>query len=186
MAGALANILSAILAAGIPQTSVPDGVQTPPAPTVASQAFDAWEMRCETMPGMQPVTRCGVLSSITTKSSANDRTVVAVVMVRRVPGSERLQLSIDLPNVVWLPTGVALLDATSRERVRLPFVTCEHTICQAGTILSAAEVDELADAGEALTAVYDLKTRQQVKLRFSMRGFVQALSALKGLVTNRP
>lgn len=178
MMGTAARAFPAVLAAMLSQPSLGEVPQARPAPVVTTQTFEAWQMRCETMAGAQPATRCGAVSSITVKSPTGASSVVAVVMARRVPGTDSLQLSMELPNMVWLPPGVVLLDDANRERARLPFVTCEQAACQAGDILSKAGAEELLAAGDALTAVYELKTRQQVKLRFSMKGFSQALSAL--------
>jgi invasion protein IalB len=170
-AGVLLTVAAAPAWAGPVAAAAPAQTAAP----ASSQAFDAWTFQCGTDAGRR---LCRVYTSVTVKADNGERVLATVVSVRETPEPGRMQISARLPLTVWLPTGVKLNTPTGEEIVSLPFVACSPQGCEAGAVLSDAQLGKLRAGAEAASATYQLQTRQQVKLDFSMRGFDAALQAM--------
>src|SRR5690606_35115534 len=116
--------------------------QAAPAAVTATD-YEAWSLRCEAR--AQRV--CGVTQTVTVKGPDGKEGIATVILLRRIPGSDKLQLSLDLPLSVLLPDGVRLLDAGDKDILRLPFIACRPAGCEAGVVITAAQADALAHAG---------------------------------------
>jgi len=144
---------------------------------VAATDYEAWSLRCEARPAAAAKT-CGLTQTVTVKGPDGKDGVAMVVLLRQVGGSDKLQLSLNLPITVLLPDGVRLLDASDKEVLRLPFIACRPAGCEAGAVITAKQAEALA-TGEHAAAVYPLQTGKTVKLGFSLKGFAAGLKALK-------
>lgn len=147
------------------------------APEVAAETlrYEAWTLRCEARADLKV---CGAMSTITLKDQDGNPEIAMVAMLRSIPRSDKFQLSIDLPLSVWLPSGVSLTDSKGKELLRLPFLACHSKGCQAGAIVTRDQIKPLIEAGDPLTAVYQLQIHKRVQLGFSMKGFAEAYAEL--------
>lgn len=146
-----------------------------PAANGVDKTFEAWSLQC---PPEGVKASCRVASSITVQAASGERQVATVVSVRPVAQAGRMQVSMQLPLTVWLPTGVTLKAADGGDIVTLPFVACSPRSCEAGAVLTAEQMARLKGEADRASAVYQLQTREQVKLDFSMKGFAPAVTAM--------
>src|SRR5690606_2182068 len=72
---------------------------------VAATDYEAWSLRCEARPAAAAKT-CGLTQTVTVKGPDGKDGVAMVVLLRQVGGSDKLQLSLNLPITVLLPDGV--------------------------------------------------------------------------------
>ena len=145
-------------------------------PAVQSQAFEAWTLEC--LEG-QPAATCRVSTSITVQTPTGERAVAAAIGLRPVTGTDRMQISVQVPVGVMLQPGVTLSGPDGAAIARLSFVVCSPQACEAGAVLDAAQLQGLLAAAERATAQYVLAGDQQARLDFSMKGFAPAVAALK-------
>lgn len=154
-------------------------VQTPPAAAPQTVVHGAWETQCMPATPPQPgVSVCRVASSITVPIADGQRAVAAVVVVQGAPQAGGVQLSVQLPNSVWLPSGVRVETATGELVAQLPFMVCGAQACEAGVALTQDQWRQVATTSVSLSLRYDLQGGNSAKLDFSMDGFTAATTAV--------
>lgn len=142
--------------------------------------FQAWILRCETRQEPKPaVTLCGLVSVVKAQNEAGQSAVLTSIMLRRLPGAEKYQLSFDLPLGVMLQPGARIADAHDAEIVQIPFIACRTHGCEAGAVLTPEQLNALLASTDKSSVSYDLQNRKSIKLAFSMAGFKSAYEALK-------
>ena len=83
-----------------------------------------------------------------------------------------------LPIIVWLPTGVTLRDGKDKDLARLEFLACHGDSCEAGNALSGTQLGDIRKAGDEIFAFYQAQTGQNVKIGFGLKGYGAALDAM--------
>ncbi|WP_158085589.1 invasion associated locus B family protein [Henriciella aquimarina] len=162
---------AASIVAGLVLAAAPSFAEGAASPAAGEKTvYDAWISQCS-KPG-DPHS-CRVYSPVTVKADNGENVLTSVISTRLVKGQDTLQVSVQLPNTVWLPTGVTLSGEEGEPLEPLPFVVCGPQSCEAGRVLSAEERN-LVEQEDALTAKYRLQTDQDVQLKFSMQGFNEA------------
>ncbi len=151
------------------------------APVGAPQTvvYGAWETQC--MPSTPPqagASTCRVASSITVPVADGQRAVAAVVLVQGAPQAGGVQLVVQLPNSVWLPSGVRLETAAGELVAQLPFMVCGAQACEAGVALTQDQWRQVSGSPVSLSLRYDLQGGNGAKLDFSMDGFTAATTAV--------
>lgn len=147
---------------------------------VSETAFDAWILRCETRKAPAPSEkRCGMMSMVKAQDQTGKTAILTSILLRPVSGTGNYQLSFDLPLGVMLQPGARITDAQDKEIVRLPFIACRATGCEAGTILTPAQMGALLASTDKSAVSYDLQNRKSIKMAFSMAGFKTAYEALR-------
>ncbi len=153
-----------------------------PAIKTRETAHKAWMMRCETRTDPKPdVTLCGLVSTVTAQIKDENRsTILTKILLRPAPAQQgAYQLSFELPLGVLLPAGALVADAQGKEIARLPFILCRQNGCEAGGVLSAAQLGHWRGTGEKASVVYDLPSGKRVKIDFSMAGMEEAFTQLQ-------
>jgi invasion protein IalB len=168
---ALAAFTAATLApasAGAPDV---DATETP---------YQAWILRCETRKAPQPsVTLCGLMSVVKAKDETGRSAILTSIMLRPVPGTKNVQLSFSLPLAVMLQPGAKVSNAQDKEIVHLPFIACRSQGCEAGAVLTQAQLDGFLASSDQNSVSYDLQNRKSLNLAFSMSGFKDAFEHLQ-------
>lgn len=170
------------LAAGVLALSLLDAgaqaAEPKPAVQSATTQVQDWSLRCDTRADAKPPVKiCGLMSTVTVKDQAGKEGVATVIVLRSVPGGDKLQLSMELPLSVLLPDGVKLQDNSDKEVLRLPFMACRPSACEAGAIITADQAAGLT-RGDYASALYMLQTGKAVQLGFSTKGLAEGLRRL--------
>ena len=172
-------LAASLLALAQAQAAAPPAAPNAPI-TTEETPYQAWMMRCETRAQPQPeTTLCGVTSTVTAQVQENEQPVILTKILLRPAKEGAYQLSFELPLAVLLPAGAQLTDAQGEEIIRLPFITCQQTGCEAGAVLTPEQLQQWLTSPEKATVFYSLSNGKRMKLDFSMAGMDQAFAHLE-------
>jgi len=160
-------LAAALLGSGAPALAQ-DAAPVQPAETTAT--YQDWLMRC-VAPADQPRT-CEVVQTLQMEGQG----VVATIAVGRATTDSPLLVVIQVPQGVWLPSGITLKIAKDGEPLLLEYKRCGQ-ICIAEATLDAAVVDSMKAAVEAGGFTFQDGAQREVALPVSFNGFSSALDA---------
>ena len=142
--------------------------------------YQAWVLRCETLRAAKPPrTLCGLVSTVSVKNEGGQPTIVTRIMLRPAQTGKGYQMAFELPLGVLLPPGAQVADGAGKPVVRLPFVACRPTSCEAGAVLTDEQTAQLRASADKGMVFYELQNGKTMKLEYSMAGFAAALDQLK-------
>lgn len=176
-------LLALTAAAPLPAPAAPPvaaPARTAPDVDARETRYQAWVLRCETLRTAKPPrTLCGLVSTVSVKKEGGQPTIVTRIMLRPTQAGQGYQMAFELPLGVLLQPGAQVADGAGKPIVRLPFVACRPTSCEAGAVLTDEQTARLRAATDKAMVFYDLQNGQTMKLEYSMAGFTAALDALK-------
>lgn len=141
---------------------------TQPAETTAT--YQDWVMRCIS-PADKPRT-CEIVQNLQIKGKG----VVASIAVGRTEPKAPIIIVIQVPQGVWLPTGIKFQIGEGTNPLHLEYKRCVQ-VCGAETQLDAAMLGRMKSATENGNFSFDDGTRHTVSLPVSFKGFAAALDA---------
>lgn len=159
--------------------------QTPGnAVSTTSASYGNWLLRCESRQvETKTVKACEVSTNVTVKGENGASGTAAVVAFGRHPDKEGWQVALQLPIIVWLPTGAKLDIGDEAPLVDANFVACRPTLCSAGATVADSVIARLRSATTDLSINYRAQTQQAVKVTLPVNGLSDALTALSNEVT---
>ena len=166
-----------LLVLAMAQTAAAQAPNNPISTTSAS--YGNWQLRCESRKvEARTVKACEVSTNVMVKADNGTSGTAAIVAFGRHPDKEGWQVALQLPIIVWLPTGAKLGIGDEAPLVEASFVACRPTLCSAGATVADAVIARLRAATSDLTVAYRAQTQQAVKVTLSVKGLPEALAAL--------
>ena len=147
--------------------------------STTSASYGNWLLRCESRKvEAKTVKACEVSTNVTVKGENGASGTAAIVAFGRYPDKEGWQVALQLPIIVWLPTGAKLGIGDEAPLVEASFVACRPTLCSAGATADDAVMARLRSATTDLSVNYRAQTQQAVKVTLPVNGLADALAAL--------
>lgn len=149
------------------------------AASTTSASYGNWLLRCESRKvEAKTVKACEVSTNVTVKGENGASGTAAIVAFGRYPDKEGWQVALQLPIIVWFPTGAKLGIGDEAPLVEASFVACRPTLCSAGATAGDAVMARLRSATTDLSVNYRAQTQQAVKVTLPVNGLADALAAL--------
>lgn len=152
--------------------------------STTSATYGNWLLRCESRKvETRTVKACEVSTNVTVKGENGASGTAAIVAFGRHPDKEGWQVALQLPIIVWLPTGAKLGIGDEAPLVDATFVACRPTLCSAGATVGDTVIARMRSATTDLTVNYRAQTQQAVKVTLPINGLSEALTALGKEIT---
>ena len=163
--------LLTILAGALLLAAVDAAAAQTPQQTTAT--YEDWIVRCETVAGPPPKKNCEMVQS----TQMQGQGVISQVAVGRPIKGQPVKIVVQLPNGVWLPTGVKLVAGASD-----PGLTATFKRCLAGCFADFEIKDETIKKFRSMTEPGHIQFKdgatKDVSLPLSFKGFGAAFDAL--------
>ncbi|MDQ0349207.1 invasion associated locus B family protein [Ancylobacter vacuolatus] len=161
-----------------PRPAAPAAVRPAPAaaaadpsqPAETTATYQDWQMRCVT-PADQP-RACEVIQKLQVQGQG----LVATIAVGRADPKSPMLIVIQVPQGVWLPSGITLKVGANGKPLPLEYKRCAQ-VCVAEATLDAATVQSMKTAAEAGSFIFQDGAQRDVALPVSFKGFAPALDA---------
>lgn len=142
----------------------------PNQPAATTATYQDWLVRCVTQAETGRV--CEVVQNLQMQGQG----LVASIAVGRTDPKAPMSLVIQVPQGVWLPTGVKFLISEKSKPLALEYKKCAQA-CVAEVQLDAATVQAMKTATENGSFTFDDGAKRAVSLPISFKGFAPALDA---------
>ena len=151
-------------------------------PRVQSERFDDWFYRCVTpeagKDNAQPQPQCEVVQIAQTKQGRETVNLLTVSVSEIVQDKKKSTvITVLAPQNVYLPGGLGL-SIDEQNKVALQYRNCNNAGCWIQHTLDSKTLDALK-SGQAGFANIHLINGQNLNIKFSLRGFKEALKALQ-------
>lgn len=181
MHASLKLVGAALLAAGI-FSGTAEAQQAQPAPArPAAPAADPSQPAATTATYQDWLVRCvsqesGKVCEVVQNLQVQGQGVVASIAVGRTDPKSPMSLVIQVPQGVWLPSGVKFQVSEKSKPLSLEYKKCAQA-CVAEVQLDAAAVQSMKTATENGNFTFDDGAKRSVSLPVSFKGFGPALDA---------
>jgi invasion protein IalB len=143
-------------------------------PQQTTATYEDWIVRCETLAGPPPKKTCEMVQS----TQMQGQGVISQVAVGRPVKGQPVKIVVQLPNGVWLPTGVKLIAAGVSDPALVgTFKRCT-TGCFADFEVKDDTIKKLRSMTEAGQIQFKDGAVKDISLPLSFKGFGAALDAL--------
>ncbi|MBP7338655.1 invasion associated locus B family protein [Niveispirillum sp.] len=142
----------------------------PVQPVETTATYQDWVVRC-IKPKDKPRT-CEIVQNLQMQGKG----VVASIAVGRTDPKAPMIIVIQVPQGVWLPSGITFQIGDAGKALRLDYKRCVQ-VCGAETSLDPATLSRMKSATEAGSFAFDDGMRRPVKFPVSFKGFAAALDA---------
>jgi invasion protein IalB len=144
-----------------------------PSPQQTTATYEDWIVRCETAAGPPPKKICEMVQS----TQMQGQGVISQVAVARPVKGQPVKIVVQLPNGVWLPTGVRLVVGAAD-----PGLTATFKRCLAGCFADFEVKDDTIKKFRSMTEPGQIQfkdgTTKDISLPLSFKGFGAAFDAL--------
>ena len=159
-----------ILAGALLAAATPASAQTPQQTTAT---YEDWIVRCETLAGPPPKKSCEMVQS----TQMQGQGVISQVAVGRPVKGQPVKIVVQLPNGVWLPTGVKVIAGAGDAGFIATFKRCT-TGCFADFEVRDDTIKKFRSMTEPGQIQFKDGAVKDISLPLSFKGFGAALDAL--------
>jgi len=158
------------------QTSAPQKPPVSTRPSLTTQTFGDWTVRCQQVENTGAGSRvCEVVILIQLKGQQNP---IAKVAIGHPKSGAGLFASAVLPTNISLPSSVQLTGANTASTLNLPWASCVGGGCFARAEIPNATLKAWRGTSKPLKLTFRDAAKQEIGLPISTRGLAQALDAL--------
>jgi invasion protein IalB len=143
-------------------------------PQQTTATYEDWIVRCETQAGLPPRKSCEMVQY----TQVQGQGVISQVAVGQPVKGQPIKLVIQVPNGIWLPTGVKLITGTQDSGLFATFKRCLPAGCFADVEVRDDAIKKFRAMSEPGQLQFKDGNLKDVSLPVSFKGFGTAFDAL--------
>jgi len=161
----------ALLVATAPAAAQASG-QVAATPQTTTATYQDWTLRCDNAVGNPPHKVCEVAQIVMAQGG---KVALAQIGIGRPDSARPLELIVQLPNGVWLPSN-AILALDDKTTITATYKRCVQ-LCFADADIEDKTLSALKARTDAVKLLFADGTQRIVELPVSLKGFANALDA---------